>query len=201
MQEDSVATEDNVGVDAGIPDAGPIPDVEAEDETEPDVAVPDVPPDPGTDESAGCRSDDERDDDDECTIDSCDTGTGDCENLYDHVACPDCLEEGKEFEAEDPKGYCCEGLSLISIVEPDPDGGCSSSITTKKLCAYCPDNQCGSGENYCNCPEDCADEPHPMTCGEMGGQCLPPMPGTDQCATGEKINVPGCDDDLLCCKV
>ena len=51
---------------------------------------------------------------------------------------------------------CCEGLVNISNAWPtDVTGECIAVPDGSFYCARCPNNQCGPGENYCNCPEDC----------------------------------------------
>ena len=188
---------DTVAGDAVVQDAAPLPDVEAEDQTQPDVPAPDVPSDPGSDEASGCKSDAECDDGDECTSDKCDTDSGECFNIFEPVLCPDCLEEGAQFEAEDPTGVCCEDLEPIPEVQAE-NGECFFLDCLCWVCADCGNHYCDEGENHCNCPDDC-DEPE-NECKEEGGSCLPPGVGNGECPKGmyeEKI--PGCPMDDLCC--
>lgn len=51
---------------------------------------------------------------------------------------------------------CCQGLRAISEGFPDSLGGCGPVPIGAAVCTWCgTDDQCGPGENYCNCPEDC----------------------------------------------
>ena len=63
----------------------------------------------------------------------------------------DCVSEGhlgNSFNGD----VCCAGLAKISDLWP-PD--CSGVPDGSFICAYCPNGECGPGENYCNCLEDC----------------------------------------------
>jgi len=112
-----------------------------------------------------------------------------------------CIAEGEAYDASDNTVSCCEGLNPIGLSEPDESGECTGSTTNKKICAFCPDNQCGPGENYCNCPQDCGDEPPQVPCAELGGTCQTPPPGTTGCTAGEEMDDGWCGDDMVCCKL
>jgi hypothetical protein len=72
-----------------------------------------------------------------------------------------CSTEGG---TEDAKLYrvCCKGLEGIPVSEPlsepSPDGAtCSQQfpLDPTHVCAKCGNGTCGTGENRCNCPQDC----------------------------------------------
>jgi hypothetical protein len=48
---------------------------------------------------------------------------------------------------------CCSGLTAIGNYQID-ETGCHL-LLGGQVCAYCPNGECGAGENYCNCPSDC----------------------------------------------
>jgi len=52
---------------------------------------------------------------------------------------------------------CCEGLEGYTNYEIDSNGSCVQVVEHGKhvVCIDCGNGFCGSGENYCNCPEDC----------------------------------------------
>ncbi len=59
-------------------------------------------------------------------------------------------------------GYkCCSGLEAISPNQPDANGNCPDyPLLGASVCVKdCGDGQCTSGENKCNCPEDCGQTP------------------------------------------
>jgi hypothetical protein len=80
-----------------------------------------------------------------------------------------CVKEGGRGIKS--RGYeCCEGLSAISLSEPDSFGGCIGTYPDDFfVCAKCGNAICGSGENICNCPTDCkGSEPDCVEEGEKG---------------------------------
>jgi hypothetical protein len=84
---------------------------------------------------------------------------------------PTCAAEGESVVPGTGALACCEGLSEISCAEPDSGGVCPEACVGTIICAYCPDGECGLGENKCNCPQDC--ETQTQTCSELGGTiCL-----------------------------
>ncbi|UCC92125.1 MAG: hypothetical protein JSV39_02605 [Candidatus Aenigmatarchaeota archaeon] len=70
-----------------------------------------------------------------------------------------CAEEGEMISimptpTGEPGMECCEGLKgdvSYTVI----DGECHSEMDVA-VCINCPNGECGSGENKCNCPEDCA---------------------------------------------
>jgi len=51
---------------------------------------------------------------------------------------------------------CCAGLTEIPNISPDANNLCPQTSPDTFVCAYCPNGECGIGENICNCPEDCS---------------------------------------------
>lgn len=49
---------------------------------------------------------------------------------------------------------CCEGLKPIALSFP-PSCSISKGGSSAGLCTKCGNKICGTGENICNCPEDC----------------------------------------------
>lgn len=103
-------------------------------------------------------------------------GDGECGLGENKCNCPqDCEEEdvcvgegevGSSFENES----CCSGLEKIDNSTVDDDGSCIQFRNGTFMCAACGDGECGSGENKCNCPDDCGEvEP---SCIEEGGEGL-----------------------------
>ncbi len=80
-----------------------------------------------------------------------------------------CAREG-EVITELNLRLCCDGLSALPNIQPDANNQCSGA-SLSRICGRCGDNQCGTGENFCNCPDDC---PRPI-CGDnrldTGEQC------------------------------
>lgn len=53
---------------------------------------------------------------------------------------------------------CCTGLTEVSSAyAPDQNGVCQHSFGGNNICTYCGNGICNpaTGENYCNCPQDC----------------------------------------------
>jgi hypothetical protein len=68
----------------------------------------------------------------------------------------DCTAEGASLEAKDICSLCCGALVRVDSSAPASDGSCEpTNPPSVKVCAACGDGACGSGENRCNCPEDC----------------------------------------------
>jgi hypothetical protein len=67
---------------------------------------------------------------------------------------PECIGEGESGPVIPDGPGCCEGLIRISCGEPGPEGICGM-VDGAFCCTYCGDGDCGTGENVCNCPEDC----------------------------------------------
>jgi hypothetical protein len=56
-------------------------------------------------------------------------------------------------------GICCPGLTPIKSglsSKPLPEGGCSGVGSDSYVCMPCGNSVCDTGENKCNCPQDCA---------------------------------------------
>jgi len=64
-----------------------------------------------------------------------------------------CGKEGEVFASENPE--CCDGLVAVPNSEPDEKGNCGMAMFPSSVCVMCYDGICGTGENTCNCPEDC----------------------------------------------
>ena len=84
----------------------------------------------------------------------------------------DCLKEGEinsmGYNSSEESLSCCSGLRAIPAPEAwrNPDGSIDSTCNPDKLgvpynvvCAYCGDGVCGTGENKCNCAQDCQTKP------------------------------------------
>jgi hypothetical protein len=66
-----------------------------------------------------------------------------------------CLEEGQsEPGVPTVPRNCCSGLNQ-SYVYSIVDGNCIPAPGANFICIKCGDGICGSGENKCNCPQDC----------------------------------------------
>lgn len=66
-----------------------------------------------------------------------------------------CTTEGESYSVVPDYLPCCEGLKPISCERPDNSGHCPPGCVGAAYCTKCGDNNCGKGENKCNCPEDC----------------------------------------------
>jgi hypothetical protein len=127
-------------------------------------------------------------------------GDAACDSLYENSAnCPQdcsistrssttfpdqgCAKEGETagHYVDDPP-QCCPGLAKI-VDEPRPDGrgGCGLTPAGFMICVKCGDGTCGIGENYCNCPKDCANSE------------------TDCVKEGERIRGNGENSGMKCC--
>lgn len=68
----------------------------------------------------------------------------------------ECFKEGEKFylkPGEPQTKECCSNLktgAFYSVIESN----CIPE-TIASICINCPNNECGPGENECNCPEDC----------------------------------------------
>lgn len=71
-----------------------------------------------------------------------------------------CVGEGQTMPVY-PGYQCCPGLAAISTAAPDTKGNCPAHPPLgASVCTKCGlDNQCGLGENKCNCPQDCLPTP------------------------------------------
>jgi hypothetical protein len=77
-----------------------------------------------------------------------------------------CREQGEEYEGKVICAHCCEGLTRGALLEPgdavapELDGlpaGCDDvAPPSLGVCIACGDGACLAGENFCNCPADCA---------------------------------------------
>ncbi len=68
-----------------------------------------------------------------------------------------CTPEGDVLEGKDICALCCGDLVRIESSAPSSDGAsCEETAPPSVLvCAACGDGVCGTGENECNCPDDC----------------------------------------------
>ncbi|MBS3107469.1 hypothetical protein J4468_01005 [Candidatus Woesearchaeota archaeon] len=62
-----------------------------------------------------------------------------------------CIEEGK-IGAVIPGNECCEGLDSLNPTTPEQN---CQVLLGAFVCAKCGDGFCKTGENSCNCPNDC----------------------------------------------
>ena len=90
-----------------------------------------------------------------------DCGNGKCEDWEALCTCPEdcgptkpCLSEGEGFTDFETEGKCCPGLKPIDACFPEGDG-CVCPNCPCYTCTYCGNGECGEGENWCNCPNDC----------------------------------------------
>ena len=78
---------------------------------------------------------------------------------FDEICClpvpQDCVGEGEVGSSFDEK-ECCEGLTQVGNAWPDENNGCMAPNDGSFRCTFCDNGECGSGENWCNCPDDCA---------------------------------------------
>lgn len=85
-----------------------------------------------------------------------------CAKIYDVdqvdvIAPPEsCLAVGKSGSETNKGDICCEGLKKATCTVPDNSNQCT--LETDAGCFICikVDNKCGTGENHCNSPDDCA---------------------------------------------
>ncbi|MBM4394411.1 MAG: hypothetical protein FJ087_01820 [Deltaproteobacteria bacterium] len=71
---------------------------------------------------------------------------------------PDCAVEGESVPVVPGRGKeCCEGLVKVPCDKPNADGECME-CDGAGVCTACGDDQCGKGENHCNCAADCANQ-------------------------------------------
>ncbi len=78
--------------------------------------------------------------------------------------CGSCAEEGDWFDAGQ-QGECCPGLTLLQVSEGISNGQCAPlDCGVYGVCTKCGDGECGIGESFCSCPEDCQGD-----CVQAGG--------------------------------
>lgn len=94
----------------------------------------------------------------------------------------ECVEEGGSVPVVPDAPECCEGLVKVPCDKPDAEGHCQPCAGAS-MCTYCGDGECGTGENVCNRPSDCA------------GECLGDPYGSDPAGT-LKVEVTGHDITL-----
>jgi len=94
----------------------------------------------------------------------------DCPNLG---LIPECVAEGQSITTYPVALGCCEGLEQIGCEVPQDDGRCPDEpCNGSPVCARCGNNECGKGENYCNCPQDCT-PPWRVQTTQTGDNTLP----------------------------
>jgi len=87
-----------------------------------------------------------------------------------------CTPEGYPMPAD---GECCDGAEMLNS-NFVPDGGeCIGTFCYAPVCAKCGNGECGPGENYCSCPEDCGD----LDCVQEGGAAMMDL-GLFDCCPG-----------------
>jgi len=73
--------------------------------------------------------------------------------------CPDgkCKTEGESYMPwADPDVHCCPGLvTTDNCCFPNEAGECECGDGCGVVCTACGDDECGPGENICNCAVDC----------------------------------------------
>ncbi len=116
-----------------------------------------------------------------CGDGTCGTGENKCNCPADCAEGDQCVAEGGSRPVVPNAPECCEGLEPIDCDAPGEDGTCPETpCLGATFCAKCGDGTCGSGENKCNCVEDCGDEP---SCVTEGGS-RPVVPGAPECCEG-----------------
>ena len=103
-----------------------------------------------------------------------------------------CAGEGDSVPVVPGAPPCCEGLGKVPCDAPDADGVCQG-CDGASVCVACGDGQCGAGENPCNCPDDCAEDPVDL-CALAGGTCSVSCPDGDVIVADA-----GCPVDSQCC--
>lgn len=99
------------------------------------------------------------------------TGTACCEGMKQGMCFAygglygDWRRAGEQYDGKVICAQCCEGLERRGVVvrgnatPPEVDGlpdGCDVGAPPSVLvCLRCGDGVCGTGEDFCNCPEDC----------------------------------------------
>jgi len=79
------------------------------------------------------------------------------ESIIPHNNQSDCLKEGKSGSSKSPEvRVCCSGLNEIKL-DFENNGTCQK-IMDGFICTKCGDGVCGTGENKCNCPQDCGQD-------------------------------------------
>ncbi|MBD3309965.1 hypothetical protein GF351_01965 [Candidatus Woesearchaeota archaeon] len=67
-----------------------------------------------------------------------------------------CVQEGEAADPVlEPGRSCCKGLVSIPASYPY-EGGCKAAAPGVFTCTRCEDGECGTGETWCNCPDDCS---------------------------------------------
>jgi len=97
---------------------------------------------------------------------------------------PECIKEGARGTSGD---VCCKGLKNVGNWAPMSNGECTNYRNPSFICTNCGDGNCGLGENYCNCPEDCKESKECV--GEGGkGSMFDGDPNNNICCVGlEKV--------------
>jgi len=111
-----------------------------------------------------------------------------------------CVPAGGAIAVVPNAPACCEGLQAISCEVPMPNGECMGPDGCAAICAVCGDDNCGLGENRCNCAADCANDDNNL-CAQQGGVCAPPTPvGLPDCPQDmHPSGLPGCPGMTGCC--
>lgn len=104
-----------------------------------------------------------------------------------------CRSEGQLIWPDEPNANCCLGLTKTNLTTV-PYVNCATAYASvggvPAICARCGDKFCGSGEDNCNCPQDC-DNSGNKSCGDL--VCDPKKGET-------KINCPtDCDKTRTVC--
>ena len=102
-----------------------------------------------------------------------------------------CLGEAG-FGREGPDALeCCAGLVRVPASDANGVGECVEEAGGY-LCTHCGDDNCGPGENNCNCPNDC----EPVACVAAGESLADP---NQRCCAGLfAIDCQVQDDNGIC---
>jgi len=97
------------------------------------------------------------------------------------LGCLDCVKEGETGNIFDEEA-CCEGLDSKSKYDLD---SCIALPNDEFTCINCGNEECGLGENKCNCPEDCEEETLCLGVGDysfaVSGKCCAGLKENEIC--------------------
>jgi hypothetical protein len=115
----------------------------------------------------------------------------------------DCILEGKGGGVYPGMKGCCKGLTAIGCDRPNELGKCLTSACVGGFsCTKCGDNECGLGENKCNCPKDCNNSCNTDTDCSKGEFCsvqkLEELKEFNLCVVSECENTNDCRADEYC---
>jgi hypothetical protein len=89
---------------------------------------------------------------------------------------------------------CCNGLNAISDAKIDPNNSNRCLYFNHTICVICGNGICGSGENKCNCSNDCIDNiknnPPTGSC-TSDSQCSVGLRCWNEVPTTLRVGIPG----------